>query len=108
MGTGKWQENVRRRPIGSLVEGPLQRDDRKWPHSANLENMDRQDTEHEYWFEKAFVADYLEVYPARTVESARNEALAALKWLSPAPGQKLLDLCCGAGRHSVWLQESQC
>jgi len=68
--------------------------------------MSRPSTDTSKWYERAFRADYLEVYPARSIESAEQEALAAIRWLSPAPGDRLLDLCCGAGRHSHWLQQS--
>ena len=58
------------------------------------------------WYERAFQAEYLEVYPARTVEAAEREVEAALRWLSPGSGDRCLDLCCGAGRHSHWLAKS--
>ena len=65
--------------------------------------MNQPETDTENWYERAFRSEYLEVYPARTVESAEAEARAALSWLQPDEGARLLDLCCGAGRHSRWL-----
>ena len=58
------------------------------------------------WYQRAFRSEYLQVYPGRSVESAEAEVAAALDWLSPEEGARVLDLCCGAGRHSRWLQES--
>ncbi|MDE0957403.1 MAG: class I SAM-dependent methyltransferase [Planctomycetota bacterium] len=59
------------------------------------------------WFQSAFEADYLEVYPWRDLASAEVEAVAALSWLGIGPGDRILDLCCGAGRHSHWLKKSE-
>jgi ubiquinone/menaquinone biosynthesis C-methylase UbiE len=55
------------------------------------------------WWQRAFRADYLQLYAHRDVASAREEVayLAARGWL----GQRVLDLCCGQGRHSLALAE---
>ena len=58
------------------------------------------------WFRQAFDSQYLEVYPWRNVASAEPEAMRAIEWLQAAPGADFLDLCCGAGRHSVWLKKA--
>ncbi len=52
------------------------------------------------WFEEAFRADYLRVYPHRDDASAAAE-IADLAGRVPglAPGRLVLDLGCGAGRH---------
>ena len=68
--------------------------------------MNQPETDTENWYERAFRSEYLEVYPARTVKSAEAEVAAALNWLQLNEGARLLDLCCGAGRHSRWLRES--
>jgi len=55
------------------------------------------------WFETAFGADYPKRYAHRSEEEAR-EAVARL--ISPLEIQRetrVLDLCCGAGRHSAEL-----
>lgn len=52
------------------------------------------------WFEEAFRADYLRVYPHRGDREAVREIRA---WLGRLPGLEegspVLDLACGAGRH---------
>jgi len=52
------------------------------------------------WFEEAFRADYLRVYPHRDDASAAGEVRA---WIGRvpglAPGRRVLDLACGEGRH---------
>ena len=52
------------------------------------------------WFEEAFRADYLRVYPHRDDASAAAEVRAWEGRLPGfAPGRRVLDLACGAGRH---------
>ncbi len=52
------------------------------------------------WFEEAFRADYLRVYPHRDDASAAGEVKAWMGRLPGlAPGRRVLDLACGAGRH---------
>lgn len=58
------------------------------------------------WYQEAFDGQYLKVYPWRNVESAKPEAVRAIEWLGASPGDRFLDLCCGAGRHSVWLKKA--
>lgn len=52
------------------------------------------------WFEEAFRADYLRVYPLRDDAAAAEEVAA---WSGRLPGlsagRRVLDLACGAGRH---------
>jgi SAM-dependent methyltransferase len=52
------------------------------------------------WYEEAFGSHYLEVYAHRTDEAAGAEAAFAGKILGLGPGSRVLDLACGAGRHS--------
>ncbi len=55
------------------------------------------------WFEHWFGEAYLELYPHRDdAEAARVVALLARLGVV-APGARILDLACGAGRHSVAL-----
>jgi SAM-dependent methyltransferase len=52
------------------------------------------------WYREAFGRHYLEVYSHRDDESARREADFAYRVLRLSPGDHVLDLACGAGRHS--------
>lgn len=55
------------------------------------------------WYRQAFQEDYLEIYLHRDL----TEAARAVHFLSEAlalrPAHRLLDLCCGPGRHLVFL-----
>lgn len=52
------------------------------------------------WYEEAFRSDYLSVYPPRDDAAAAAEAAAwAGRLPGLAPGSRVLDLACGAGRH---------
>jgi len=61
----------------------------------------------EDWFRRSFGGDYLRVYRARNEVAAVREARFAMKALSLPPGARVLDLACGAGRHSAPLAEAQ-
>lgn len=51
------------------------------------------------WFREAFNTDYLDLYAHRNVEDARR-ALEFIKKKVPLGDRpRLLDLCCGSGRH---------
>jgi ubiquinone/menaquinone biosynthesis C-methylase UbiE len=56
------------------------------------------------WWESWFGEEYLELYPHRGLDSARREVAFALARLDPDP-MPLLDLACGAGRHSLRFAE---
>lgn len=61
------------------------------------------------WFIDAFTADYLEAYPHRDEAGARVEARAVLGFLRfDHQRQRLLDLACGAGRHSLAFRAERC
>lgn len=53
------------------------------------------------WYEHAFGDLYPVLYAHRSVEAAAPEAAFAADALGLKPGQRLLDLCCGSGRHLV-------
>ena len=58
------------------------------------------------WWAEWFNQTYTEVYGHRDLESAREEAEFAAQTLSLQPGSRILDLCCGNGRHSRALQDA--
>lgn len=58
------------------------------------------------WYELSFGDDYLLVYKHRDAQGAKHEVQRMISWLKPAPGAKVLDLCCGMGRHSLALAEA--
>lgn len=55
------------------------------------------------WYEHAFGDLYNVIYAHRTVEAAKPEAMFAARALDLKPTSRLLDLCCGSGRHLVHL-----
>jgi len=70
--------------------------------------MVRDLTEHpieDDWYRHAFDKLYPIVYAHRSVTSARAEAQFAAEVLGLRPGDRVLDLCCGNGRHMVHLIE---
>ena len=58
----------------------------------------------EDWFAEAFGALYPLVYAHRTVEAAVPEARFAAEQVGLSSEDRLLDLCCGNGRHLVTLK----
>ncbi len=57
----------------------------------------------EPWYVSAFGSDYPEVYAHRDLESARQEVRHLLR---AGVAGRVLDLCCGFGRHSLALAEA--
>jgi SAM-dependent methyltransferase len=56
------------------------------------------------WYEAFFKGDYLDVYGHEfTVERAAREVGFVERALTLRPGDAVLDLCCGQGRHAVLL-----
>lgn len=55
------------------------------------------------WFEEHFQEDYLRVYDHRDEEKAADELTDIMKYIPLEPGKKVVDLCCGNGRHARWL-----
>lgn len=51
------------------------------------------------WFREAFKDDYRLLYSARTVDEARAEVERIVKELGISSRDRVLDLCCGHGRH---------
>lgn len=59
--------------------------------------------EGERWFEAAFRADYLRVYPHRDLAAARREVDFLV---ARGVRGRVLDLCCGFGRHVLLLRRA--
>mgnify|MGYP005858237211 CR=1 FL=1 len=57
------------------------------------------------WYATAFNALYPVIYAHRTVEAAAPEAEFAAAKLQIQPADRVLDLCCGNGRHMVQLRK---
>jgi len=53
------------------------------------------------WYRKAFAEDYLWLYSHRSEKEARSQVKVARKLLPFKPGQKIIDIACGAGRHML-------
>jgi SAM-dependent methyltransferase len=51
------------------------------------------------WFRRHFNDDYTIIYSGRNEREAEREAAFTLRCLGLRPGDLLLDLCCGSGRH---------
>jgi len=60
------------------------------------------------WFQTAFRSEYLRVYRHRDDESAAREARFFLERAGVSAGDMVLDLACGAGRHSRPLAGAGC
>lgn len=56
------------------------------------------------WWKKYFSEDYLKLYQHDEGESSR-EVAAVIRMLQLEEGQRILDLACGLGRHSVVLAQ---
>ncbi|MCF6093052.1 class I SAM-dependent methyltransferase [Microaerobacter geothermalis] len=61
--------------------------------------------DHTEWFHKSFQNDYLLIYKHRDEESAQREVDQVISLLQLSKGEKILDLCCGNGRHSYHLAQ---
>ena len=60
------------------------------------------------WFEKSFGEDYLQVYAHRNEQSADREMKWLQRELQLKPGERVLDFCCGNGRHSRSIADMGC
>lgn len=58
------------------------------------------------WYERSFGEDYLLVYRHRDTQGAREEVDHMVNWLKLPKEARVLDLCCGMGRHSMALVEA--
>ncbi|MCY9593564.1 class I SAM-dependent methyltransferase [Paenibacillus chitinolyticus] len=57
------------------------------------------------WYRESFGKDYLLVYKHRNFEGAYAEVKRMMNWLHLPEGARVLDLCCGMGRHSLALAD---
>ena len=57
------------------------------------------------WYESSFGRDYLRIYAHRDAAEARAAVEALLARVDLPPGARVLDLCCGFGRHLATLLE---
>jgi len=58
------------------------------------------------WYVEFFGEDYLRIYtPLLTPERTEEEVAHIVERLGLPPGSKILDLCCGHGRHSILLAQ---
>lgn len=57
------------------------------------------------WYEKWFGKDYMLVYPHRNIAEAITQIDFLLKNVPISKNAKILDLCCGCGRHSIELKK---
>ncbi len=58
------------------------------------------------WYANWFGLDYIRLYPHRDTAEAQRQVEFLLQTISGLnPGTRVLDLCCGAGRHSRLLAE---
>jgi len=55
------------------------------------------------WYERSFQEDYLRIYAHRDERKATQELEKLISYVPIIKGQRVLDLCCGQGRHSRWL-----
>ncbi len=55
------------------------------------------------WYQESFGDDYLLVYQHRNRTMADQEVDQLLTWLDLSKEDRILDLCCGMGRHSITL-----
>src|SRR4051794_735227 len=52
------------------------------------------------WFEEWFGEEYLQLYPHRDLAEAERAVALILDRVGFAPGWRVLDVACGAGRHA--------
>jgi len=60
------------------------------------------------WFRRHFNADYRIIYHGRDQAQADLEAAAMIRELEIGPEDRVLDLCCGYGRHLKALEGQAC
>ncbi|WP_223066141.1 class I SAM-dependent methyltransferase [Paenibacillus caui] len=58
------------------------------------------------WYERSFGEDYIRVYKHRDRQGAADEVRSMVGWLKLPVGSRILDLCCGAGRHAIPLAKA--
>lgn len=74
--------------------------------TMNYSNEKDDTTISEDWYIEAFGPLYPVIYAHRTLEAAAKEVHFARRCVGLTDADKVLDLCCGTGRHLVALQDS--
>jgi SAM-dependent methyltransferase len=64
---------------------------------------DQANMPHENWYRRAFQEEYLEIYGHRDLAEAARATKMLTRELDLRPELRVLDLCCGPGRHLVFL-----
>lgn len=57
------------------------------------------------WYKDWFGKEYLLVYPHRDESEAKRQIIFLEKYVGVTKDEKILDLCCGNGRHSIELKK---
>ena len=57
------------------------------------------------WYEEWFGKEYMLVYPHRNEAEAREQIAFLIRHIQLPEGAKVLDLCCGCGRHAMELRK---
>lgn len=58
------------------------------------------------WYEQSFGPDYMLIYNHRNRQDAAEEVGKMIAWLNLPSGSRVLDLCCGTGRHAMALADA--
>lgn len=58
------------------------------------------------WYETSFGDDYLRIYSHRDRHEAAHQVKIMIDWLNLPNRSRVLDLCCGTGRHALVLAEA--
>jgi len=74
-----------------------ERSDDTWTPAPHLPQIE------EDWFEHTFADLYPILYAHRSLEAAKPEAIFAIETLLLSEDERILDLCCGGGRHMYHL-----
>jgi len=55
------------------------------------------------WWRNFFNEDYVDIYGTEDAKKSVLEVEGVISILKPKPGSRILDLCCGYGRHAIGL-----
>jgi 2-polyprenyl-3-methyl-5-hydroxy-6-metoxy-1,4-benzoquinol methylase len=80
-----------------MVENSLRKSAVTKRNSAKFSN--KRPAVHKDWYRRAFADDYVWLYAHRDEREAEKQVRTAVRIVPFAPGQTILDIACGAGRH---------